>query len=139
MTNTFNLKIIACNKVFYSGECQMLTITGLDGEFGIMANHENMVIATKEGNFHFQDAEGNITKAIAGQGFVEVNNNHVTFLADTVETKEEMELNKAKAALERAGEKANQERRQMEYQMSQASLARALERLKEGTRHQSFM
>ena len=114
----------------------MLTVTGLDGEFGIMAHHENMVIATREGEFRFQDKDGNTQKAIAGQGFVEIDNNNVTFLADTVETQEEMELNKAKAALERAREQSQQERRHWEYQMSQASLARALARLKEGTKYQ---
>lgn len=139
MANTFDLKIIACNRVFFDGTCQMLTITGLDGEFGIMANHENMVIATREGNFHYQDADGNTVSAIAGQGFVEIDNNKVTFLADTVETPEELELNKAKAALERARERQQQERRQWEYQMSQASLARALAKLKEGTKHQTFL
>ncbi len=136
--NTFSLRIIACNRVFYDGKSSNLTVPGLDGEFGIMANHENMVIATKEGKLHFIDENDQLIEASCGQGFVEIDNNHVTFLADIVQTAEEEFLNKAKAALEAARERQEQEERHREYQMSQASLARTLARLKEGTKHITF-
>ena len=42
--DTFGLKIIASDKVFYEGRCRKLIIPAPDGEKGILANHENMVI-----------------------------------------------------------------------------------------------
>ena len=43
--DTFGLKIIASDKVFYEGRCRKLVIPAPDGEKGILPNHENMVIA----------------------------------------------------------------------------------------------
>ena len=45
--DTFGLKIIASDGVFYEGRCKKLIIPASDGEKGILANHENMVIAVK--------------------------------------------------------------------------------------------
>ena len=39
--DTFGLKIIASDGVFYAGRCQKLTIPAPDGEKGILAHHEN--------------------------------------------------------------------------------------------------
>ncbi|HIR41681.1 MAG TPA: ATP synthase F1 subunit epsilon, partial [Candidatus Egerieicola pullicola] len=33
MPNTFSLKIVATDRVFYDGRCEMLTVPALDGEF----------------------------------------------------------------------------------------------------------
>ena len=43
--DTFGLKIIASDRVFYEGRCRKLVIPAPDGEKGILPNHENMVIA----------------------------------------------------------------------------------------------
>lgn len=40
--STFSLKIVACNKVFYDGECEILIYPAYDGQMAIMANHEQM-------------------------------------------------------------------------------------------------
>ena len=40
--DTFGLKIIASDGVFYEGRCKKLIIPAPDGEKGILANHENM-------------------------------------------------------------------------------------------------
>ncbi len=132
--NTFALKVIASNRVFFDGEASLLVIPGIDGEYGIMAHHENTVIATREGLVRFFPADGDEVMALAGIGFCEIDNNTVTFLADTVERPEEIDELRAQAELERTQEQMRQRRSQWEYQMSQASLARALERLKESSR-----
>ena len=131
---TFALKVIASNRVFFDGAASLLVIPGIDGEYGIMAHHENTVIATREGLVRFCPADGDEVMALAGIGFCEIDNNTVTFLADTVERPEEIDELRAQAELERAQEQMRQRRSQWEYQMSQASLARALERLKESSR-----
>ena len=47
--STFSLKIISTDKVFYDGKCEYLVIPTIDGEKGILAHHENMVIAVEIG------------------------------------------------------------------------------------------
>ena len=52
--STFSLKIISTDKVFYDGKCEYLVIPTIDGEKGILAHHENMVIAVEIGELRFR-------------------------------------------------------------------------------------
>ena len=73
--DTFGLKIIASDGVFYAGRCQKLTIPAPDGEKGILAHHENMVIAVTVGIARM-NVDGTEWKEIAvGTGFAEIVNN----------------------------------------------------------------
>ena len=84
--DTFGLKIIASDKVFYEGRCRKLIIPAPDGEKGILANHENMVIAIVVGTAKVQLAGEDEWKDLAvGSGFAEIVNNRVTLLVDTAE------------------------------------------------------
>ena len=46
--NTFYLKIISANRVFFSGRCRSLIVPEYDGQKEILAHHEDMVIAIDE-------------------------------------------------------------------------------------------
>lgn len=129
--NTFGLKIIATNKVFYDGRCSMLVVPGLDGEVAVMAHHETMVVATRVGEIRFQTEDGEWRKAVVGIGFVHIANNRVTMIVDTAERPEDIDALRAREALERAQEQLRQKQSVQEYHISKASLARALSRLKE--------
>ena len=88
--DTFGLKIIASDKVFYEGRCRKLIIPAPDGEKGILANHENMVIAIVVGTAKVQLAGEDEWKDLAvGSGFAEIVNNRVTLLVDTAERPED--------------------------------------------------
>ena len=63
-----------------------------------------------------------------------VANNRVTVPADTVERPEEVDANRAKEALERAQERLRQKQSIQEYYHTQASLSRAMARLRAGHR-----
>ena len=56
--NTFFLKIISSDKVFYEGKCQNLILPMEDGQFSILAHHENMVVAVANGELHLKTPEG---------------------------------------------------------------------------------
>ena len=55
--NTFSLKLIACDKVFYDGPCEILIFDGFDGEMAIMANHEPMTCSVETGELRFRFQE----------------------------------------------------------------------------------
>lgn len=135
--NTFGLKIIASDKVFYDGRCGIIIVPGLDGEVAVMAHHANMVIATKVGEVRFRTTENEEWRqAIVGIGFVHIANNRVTMLVDTAERPEDIDEVRARQALERAQEQLRQKLSIQEYHVSQASLARAMTRLrKSGRQH----
>ncbi len=135
--NTFSLKVIATDKVFYDGKCMALIIPALDGEREILAHHENMVIATKEGELRCRtDENSDWKKAVVGVGFVHIANNRVTMLVDTAERPEDIDAVRAKQAYERAVEQLRQKQSIQEYHMSRASLARAMARLKEAGKYE---
>lgn len=135
--NTFSLKIIASDKVFYDGKCGIIVIPALDGEQAIMSHHEDMIIATKEGEVRFREKDDDPWKeAVVGVGFVHVAHNRVTMLVDTAERPEDIDRVRAEAALERAKEQLRQKQSIQEYHVSQASLARAMLRLKEAGKYE---
>ena len=95
--NTFYLKIIAANRVFYAGRCRSLIVPEYDGQKEILAHHEDMVIAIDEGEMRFQpEGTANWEYAVVGMGFVEIVNNRVTLLVETAEHPEEIDVARAK-------------------------------------------
>ena len=128
--DTFGLKIIASDKVFYEGRCRNLVIPAPDGEKGILPNHENMVIAIAVGIARMEIEEGKWQEVAVGTGFVEIVNNRVTLLVDTAERPEDVDVRRAEEQRERAEEQMRQKQSIQEYYHTQASLARAMNRLK---------
>lgn len=128
--NTFDLKLIAANKIVYQGKCEKMTIPCFDGEKGILAHHENILMATDVGITRYTDHTGKEVVLFTGLGFIEILDNKVTFLVQTSEYPEEIDQNRANEAKERAEEALRQKKSQMEYHNSKASLSRAMARLK---------
>lgn len=129
---TFYLKIISSKRIFYEGPCYCLIIPAVDGEKAVMAHHEEMIIAMKEGELRMQTKEnGEWIRAVVTNGFCQLANNRGTLLADTIERPEEIDAIRAKEALERAQERLRQKQSIQEYHLTQSAMARALVRLKE--------
>lgn len=128
--DTFGLKIIASDKVFYEGRCRKLTIPAPDGEMGLLPNHENMVIAIAVGIAHMEAEEGVWQDIALGQGFAEVVNNRVTLIVDTAERPEDIDVRHAEEQREHAEEQMRQKQSIQQYYHTQASLARAMNRLR---------
>lgn len=93
--DTFGLRIIASDKVFFNGRCKKLTIPAPDGEKGVLAHHENMVIAVVVGIARMESTEGEVTEIAVGTGFAEIVNNRVTLLVDTAERPEDIDVRHA--------------------------------------------
>ncbi|WP_455950877.1 ATP synthase F1 subunit epsilon [Eubacterium sp.] len=134
-STTFYLKIIAANKVFFSGKCVSVIVPEHDGLEEILAHHENMVSAVENGELKFKpEGADKHETVVVGTGFVESINNRVTVLVETAERPEEIDEARAKEALERAEEQLRQKQSIREYYHSRASLARAMTRLKATSR-----
>ena len=128
---TFWLKVIASDHVFYNGNCEALVVPAHDGEVGILPHREAMILAIQEGELKFRiPGEQEYHHAVVGLGIVQVANNRVTVVVDTAERPEDIDEVRAKQALERAKEQLRQKQSIREYYMSEASMARALSRLK---------
>ena len=77
--NTFKLKIVASNRVFYDGRAQTLVIPAIDGgQVGFLAQHENCVTPVEVGEMRIKNTQGKIIHAFVGSGFLEFVNNEAT-------------------------------------------------------------
>lgn len=133
----FHLRIVASDKVFYNGEAESVIVPAMDGEYAFMAHHDNVIVAIQPGSLRYRNTEGVWVEAIVGSGFAQSANNRVSVLVDTAERPEDIDEVRARAALARAQEALRQKQSIQEYHFSQASLARAISRLK-GKEHREL-
>jgi F-type H+-transporting ATPase subunit epsilon len=126
---TFFLEVLTPERKFYSAEAEEVIFRTVDGEMGVLAKHAPTVVAVDIGPIKIK-AEGKWIEALVTEGFAEIMPNKVVILTDTAEYPEEIDLNRAKAAKERAEEKLQRHLSQVEYARSKAALARAMARLK---------
>ncbi len=107
---TFWLKVIASDRVAYNGRCQKVIVPAADGgQMGILADHENMIIAIEVGEAKMQMEDGTWETLAVGTGFLEVVNNRVTMLVQTAEKPEEIDARRAEERREVMEEKTSSE------------------------------
>ena len=134
MMNTFHLRILASDQMFFEGACENLVAPCADGSFGVQANHSNMISAVTPGELHYRPAEGPDAGrekiAAVSAGLIKVERNDVLVLVDTAERPEEIDANRARRAADQAKEALLQKRSIQEYRVAQYNLARAMSRLR---------
>ena len=126
--NTFYLEILAADRPFYKGECESMQVPISDGQYGIQANHRNMIAAIVPGTLRFQTAAEEQVAAIS-EGLIKVEDNHVLILADTIERPEDIDVNRAKRDADEAREILLQKRSLQDHHTARARMVRALNRL----------
>lgn len=129
MANTFYIEIITPARTFYSGDVEMIVLKTPEGEMGILKDHMPMIVAVAIGPVRILK-DGEWLEAVLSEGFMEIMKDKTVILADTAEWPNEIDINRAKAAEERALERLQSQLSRVEYMQSQAALQRALSRLK---------
>ncbi len=138
MASLFNLKIVACDGIFYDGDCEILVFPGADGEIAIMNHHEKMTGVVEIGEIRFKNADGQWQHAVISDGLINVYpDGSVKMLAYSCEKPEDIDKFRAQEALERAQEQLQQKQSRIEYEISTANMARAMARLKSAGRDRS--
>lgn len=127
--NTFELKVVAINRIFFNGKCKQVIVSAADGSIGIMAHHEKSVLALVEGTMRIQTENDEWIEAVTGVGHAQIAYNRMSIIVDFAEKPEEIDERRAQEALERAQEAMRQKQSIQEYHMSQANIARAMARL----------
>ncbi len=127
--NTFYLKIVACNRVFYEGDATILVFPVEDGEMAVQAHHEQMMTTIEIGTIRFKTPDGTEHIAIVSDGMLTVKKNRVDVIVYSAERPDEIDEFRAAAAAERAREKLSYQQSLVDYNISVASLARAMARL----------
>jgi len=100
----FHLSVVTAERTIYEGDIEMLVATTPNGEIGILTNHHPLVTKIAPGGLKLTHADKTEEILFASGGYLEVNNNKAIMLADTVTNIEDLQIEDARAAKERAQE-----------------------------------
>jgi len=127
---TCALSIISPDGVFYEGRVISVMIPAPDGILEFLPFHEAMMTAITAGELKYKTEDEQWHTVAVSTGVGQTANNRCQIFVNAAERPEDIDRNRAKAALERATEGLRQKKSIEEYELSKASMARALNRLR---------
>ena len=119
-----NLEIVTPDKSIFSEVIESVTIPGTLGSFQILKNHAPLISTFDVGVVTVKSGDEPAYFSTSG-GTVEVNNNKVLVLADSIEPIEQIDIDRAEKAKERAEERL---KRKHEKDVDEVRAAVALKR-----------
>lgn len=127
---TFELNILSPERPFYRGKCESVIVPIQDGQLGIWANHSPVIAAIVPGELSYTiPGEGTQLVAVS-EGILNVKGNVVQILVDTVERPEEIDEERLLEKINELEERSRKNSTYREYRLTQATMARAMSRMK---------
>ncbi|MGW8161974.1 MAG: F0F1 ATP synthase subunit epsilon [Desulfobulbales bacterium] len=131
-----HLEVVTPSGPVVTDEVDIVTAPGYGGEFGVLANHAMFLSTIKTGILTFKKDKQTRYLMVSG-GFSEVSDNKITFLVESAEYGQDIDVDRAMRAKERAEKRlarAIQKTEQINRVRAEAALQRALARLKTAER-----
>ncbi len=130
MAATMTVDVVSPERVLFSGEANMVITRTLEGgEIAFQAGHSPFLAALVENHTRIYLENGTIQDVAVHRGFVEVSDNRVSILSDVAELAEDIDVDRAKEALERHERTLKDEQIEAEIADAVAGRARAQARL----------
>lgn len=121
------LEIVTPQGLVFSEEIDEVTATGSEGEFGVLPGHVPFVTTLKIGMLTCKT--GNDMKIFfVNGGYAEVGSDKVMILADSAERSDEIDVERAKAAMKRAEERLRKAE-EIDFKRAEAAVERAVTRM----------
>jgi F-type H+-transporting ATPase subunit epsilon len=86
----FHFELVSPEKLLFSGEVEQVDVPGVEGDFGVLAEHAPMVTTLRPGILTVHGAGGQQKIVVLG-GFAEVSADGLTVLADVAEAMEDID------------------------------------------------
>ncbi len=129
MAEKIKLELVTPYKRVLSEEVDEVTAPGTIGEFGVLPDHTSLLTTMKVGELSYKQ-DGQTFYVAVNWGYVEVEDNVMTVLVETAEPADDIDLERAKAALGRAEEALKKlSSEDKEFKIMEAALERALIRV----------
>ena len=126
--NLFELKIIEPDGMFFEGEGEFLEFTSVEGQMGVYKNHIPLTTILEPCVVKIH-ANGETKKAAVLGGFIEIQKERITILAEDANWPEEIDVERAKAAKQRAEERLGKRESGTDIVRAEAALKRAMARI----------
>lgn len=128
MAEVFELKIIEPDGMFYEGQASFLEFASVMGEMGVYANHIPLTTILAPGVVKIHN-DRQVKKAAVMGGFIEIQKDKITIMAENAEWPEEIDVERAKAAKKRAEERLQRKEAGLDTARAEAALKRAMARI----------
>ncbi|HDI60587.1 MAG TPA: F0F1 ATP synthase subunit epsilon [Desulfobacteraceae bacterium] len=131
MDGNIRLEVVTPERQVVNEEAQIVMAPGSEGEFGVLIGHTPFMTSLKTGILRYRDSSGTERLIFVSGGFAEALPNKVTVLAESAERRRDIDVERARSALERAQKLlAAAKEREIDYVRARAALERALHRIR---------
>lgn len=126
---SFPLKLLAADKVFFDGQCTSLVVPVEDGQYGILADHSNVVLAIVPGLAEIKSGDEEIL-AVVTYGICKVRHGEVIMLVESCDNAAEVDEAVARRELEATLEIKERKKDRINIQNAEIKIAKALDRIR---------
>ena len=127
--STFQFEIVTPTRILDKGQVNYVRCPGMDGSFGVMANHLEGIIALSIGEIKVT-IDGKEEYLATSGGYTEITDEKMQLLVESVEESDEIDTDRAKQSLERAQVRKEKHSPEIDGSRVEVSLYRALNRLR---------
>lgn len=125
MAKLFSLEIITPLGSFFKGDIIHVRAPGLEGDFGVLADHAPLMAGLRPGRLQVEDPDESFDFVMTG-GFFEVHSNRAVVLAENCFRKEDVDIERARRARDRALQMLGEANTAEEQHMARENLEKAM-------------
>ena len=126
---TLQLDVVTPEQTIVSEEVEIVMAPGYFGEFGALRNHIPFLAQLQPGEVKYRKG-GQLEVMVVGGGYAEVLPTKVTILATTAERAQDIDLERARAAKERAEQRLKERQDELDFLRAEAALQKAIARIR---------
>ncbi len=130
MPASYTFEVHTPYRLFYSGRVESITLTLIDGEIGVMANHSRFIAPVVSCILRIKDAKGQTCSAFITEGILEAKEFKTVLMVDAAEWPEEIDAFRARTSQQQAEDSLKQTMLKFERNRAKVKLRRAEYRLK---------
>ncbi len=137
MAETIKLEVVTPKGAVVSEDVDIVCAPGHGGDFGVLANHAPFLSTIKIGELNYKQGNDAVYLMVSG-GFCEVSNNKITFLVESAEAGQDIDVDRALLAKERAEKRladAKGQQEKINAVRAETALQRAMARIKVSERN----
>ena len=127
---TFNLTVVSAEQKIFSGNVKSVQATGIEGELGVLPGHTPLLTAIKPGIVKFTLENDSEEVIYVSGGFLEVQPNIVTVLADVAIRGSELDADRIREAKRKAEENIVSHASDVDHDLLVAKLSKELAKLR---------
>lgn len=127
-------EIITPEKIVYKEEADEVIVPSINGQISILPNHVRLITQIVPGELIIIKDNQHFPVAITN-GFMEVDNNHISILANFAERAEDIEIAKVEEAKQKAEKLMNEKATDNELKIAEAELQKTILQLRVATKY----